>query len=179
MDYEKSGIVVFCILALSFQVAPVTGGVTSHRVPSIERLTKRADVIIIGKVLLTQSEWNTTRTAISTRIDLQVQEVFKGSVSGEQLSFYQLGGKVGEIASSISGVPSFERGETVLLFLSRRKDGTLGVVGLFHGRFLLEKEAASGGLMAIRREPDSGKILDRIPLEQARDQILKALELSK
>lgn len=143
--------------------------------PSVRELTRAADVIVIGEVALTESDWNASRTIIHTRIDVRIEEVFKGPVKGERLSFYQIGGQVGGIAASVGGTPSFTQGERVLLFLSRRQDMSLGISGIFHGKFTIEPSEASDDKPVVRREPDSGRILDRYPLNRARAEILQAL----
>jgi hypothetical protein len=150
-------------------------GTVARSPPSLRELTRAADVIVIGEVVLTESEWNASRTIILTRIDVRIEEVLKGSVQGERLSFFQIGGQVGEIAASVGGTPSFTRGEHVLLFLSKRQDKSLGISGIFHGKFTIEAMEASYDKAVVRREPDSGRILDRYTLNHARAEILQAL----
>lgn len=166
---------LFTILFL-VGAATAESGTTPGSPPSLGELTRVADVIVIGEVVLTQSEWNASRTIIWTRIDVGIEEVLKGSVQGEQLSFSQIGGQVGDIAASIGGTPSFRQGEHVLLFLSRRQDKSLGIAGIFYGKFAIERSEASDNKLVVRREPDSGRVLDRYSLDQARAQILQTME---
>jgi hypothetical protein len=134
-----------------------------------------ADVVVIGEVVHIRSEWNASRAIISTRVDVRTEEVLKGSVKGERLSFSQIGGQVGDITASVGGTPSFREGERVLLFLSTRADKSLNIVGLFHGKFTIEPSESSDNKLVVRREPDSGRVLDRYPLNQAHAEILQAL----
>jgi hypothetical protein len=150
-------------------------GTVTRSPPSLRQLTRVADVIVIGEVVLTESEWNASRTIILTRIDVRIEEVLKGSVQGERLSFSQIGGQVGEMAAAVGGTPSFAQGERVLLFLSKRQDKSLGISGMFHGKFIIETSEASDNKAVVRREPDSGRILDRYTLNHARAEILQAL----
>jgi hypothetical protein len=155
--------------------ATAASGMATRSLPSLRQLARAADVIVAGEVVLTQSDWNAARTTIWTRIDLRIEEVLKGPVKGEGLSFSQLGGQVGGIAASVGGTPSFTQGERVLLFLSRRQDMSLGISGIFHGKFTIEPSEASDDKPVVRREPDSGRVLDRYPLNRARAEILQAL----
>lgn len=165
---------LFAILFLAGAVTTASA-TTIGSPPSLRELTRAADVIVIGEVALTESEWNASRTIIHTRIDVRIEEALKGSVQGERLSFFQIGGQVGEIAASVGGTPSFTQGERVLLFLSRRADKSLGISGIFHGKFTIETMEASDDKAVVRREPDSRRILDRYTLNHARAEILQAL----
>jgi hypothetical protein len=165
---------LFTILFLAGAVTTASGTTTGSP-PSLRELTRVADVIVVGEVALTQSEWNASRTIIWTRIDVRIEEVLKGPVKGERLSFSQIGGQVGEIAASVGGTPSFTQGERVLLFLSKRQDNSLGISGIFHGKFTIEPSEGSDDKPVVRREPDSGRVLDRYPLNHARAEILQAL----
>jgi hypothetical protein len=167
-------VILFTTVFLILSVLAESGTVTRSP-PSLRELTRVAAVIVIGEVVLTRSEWNASRTIILTRIDVRIEEVLKGSLKGEQLTFSQIGGQVGEIAASVGGTPSFTQGERVLLFLSKRQDKSLGITGIFHGKFTIEPGEASDDKAVVRREPDSGRILDRYSLNHARAEILQAL----
>jgi len=62
-----------------------------------------------------------------------------------------------------------------VLFLVPRRNGQLGVVALFEGKYSVEREPSSGADMAIRRAPGSGQILDRVPLETLRSRVIAVL----
>ena len=158
-------------------VVPLSGyaGTPAGRPMSVEELTKGAEIVVIGEVLSTQSDWDAGGRVILTRVDVRVEELLKGPPPGRRLSFHQLGGRVGDTVSAVAGAPSFTPGERVLLFLSRRSDGRLDVESFFQGKFSLERDAASGREVAVRRVPDSAQVLDRLQLDQARSWILKAL----
>lgn len=142
---------------------------------SIPELTSRAEVIVIGGVVASQSEWDQSRRVIVTQVQLKVEEALKGAVSETGLSFFQLGGKVGDMVLAVPDTPIFRPGERTLLFLARKREGSLEVIGLFQGKFCIERDPASSLDMAIRRAPGSDRILDQVPLELARSQILTAL----
>jgi hypothetical protein len=157
-------------------LGPVSGyaGTTTTPPLSVRALASRADVVVIGEVLLVRSEWDPAWRVISTRVDLRVGEALKGEVTGDGLQFRQPGGRAGGVVAVVGGAPSFTSGERVLLVLSRRPDGKLVVAGLFEGKFSLERDTVSGREMAVRRVPESDMVLDRIPLDQARIEVLTA-----
>ncbi len=166
----------FVLVAVLLSMASVSSaGLSVDQPLSIPAMTRQAQVVVIGEVVSAAGEWNPARTLIVTRVEVSVGEILKGTVQGRRLSFFQLGGQVGDVASAVGGTPSFGRGERVLLFLSRRRDGTLGVVSVFQGKFSLERDPATGREMAVRSAPESAEVLDRLPVDEARSRILSAL----
>ncbi len=160
-----------CLLLGSARAQP-----TSIPAPaSVQSLSKRAEIIVIGEIEQTQSAWNPERTVIWTQVDVRVHEVLKGVVEAGRLRFFQIGGQVGDRKSQVAGAPVFAGGEQVLLFLSRRRQGTLGVIDISQGAFRVESDS-SGQPMAVRRGDGSTGIPERIPLEEIRGQIHMALE---
>jgi hypothetical protein len=146
---------------------------SSSRTLSIAELTKRSDVIVLGTVGVVSSDWNLDRTAIETRIDLKVEEILKGTVYQGRISFHQLGGMVGEVASSVGEAASFEVGERVAVFLFKNNRDKLQLVGFFQGKFAVER--GPEGQMAVRRIPGVSKPLDQFPLDKFKLQVQEAI----
>jgi hypothetical protein len=142
---------------------------------SVEELTVDAKVIVIGKIAAVTSSWNRGRTQILTRVDLQPDDMLKGTPSGDRIAFVYLGGQSGNIGSVIAEAPSFTVGERVVLFLRPRRDGQLGLLALSQGKFSVERDLTSGVDMAVRRVPGSGDVLDQMPLQMLRSRVLVAL----
>jgi hypothetical protein len=134
---------------------------------TVEDLARRADLVVIGEVTSVASEFHATRSRIVTRVDVRVSETLKGKAGANPLQLRQPGGRVGEMTSEVAGAARFVAGERILLFLTRGSDGALGVVGLFQGKFALERDGG-GGDVAVRRVPGSAEVLDRAPLDQIR-----------
>jgi hypothetical protein len=134
---------------------------------SVEELTRRAELIVIGEVISVASELFASEGQIVTRIDVRVDEVLKGSPGASSLQLQQSGGRVGAVIREVAGMPAFAQGERVLLFLGRRGDGGLAVIGLFQGKFTLQRDE-SGREIAARRVPGSGEVVDRLPLDDVR-----------
>jgi hypothetical protein len=139
---------------------------------SVQELTARADLVLIGRVAEVASAWNAARTMIHTDIDLLVEEVLKGpaNVTG-RVGFRVAGGRVGDAAGVVADTPSFAVHEHVLVFLSRKRDGSLGLVEAFQGKFSIEQDDATGAGVAVRRSPGRAEPLDRLLLEQAKQAV--------
>jgi hypothetical protein len=138
----------------------------------VEQLARRADVIVIGDVVSAVGAWDAARTNISTRIEVAVAETLKGAAAST-LSFIQLGGRVGDLVTTVAGAATFDAGERVLVFLERRQDGSLRLSDPFHGKFRIERDAATGRDDAVRST--GAPSVDRIPLDQVRAQVRRAL----
>jgi len=142
---------------------------------SIDELSVNAKVIALGRIGAVTSSWNRERTRVFTRMDLQPEEILKGTPSGDPISFVQPGGLSGNAGSVVAEAPAFTKGERVVLFLVPRRDGQLAVMALFQGKFSVERDPTSGVDMAVRRAPGSGQTLDRITLEMLRSRVRGAL----
>jgi hypothetical protein len=96
-------------------------------------LTAQADRIVVAQVVSTKSEWDSSGLNIHTRIELKVEEAWKGSVdSGGTLVIVQPGGNVGDIEMRVHGMPSFAPGEKAVLFLAGQ--AAHRVVGMSQGK---------------------------------------------
>jgi hypothetical protein len=143
------------------------------RALSISELTTRSDVIVLGTVSFIGSEWNPNRTAIETRVDLKVEEIFKGTVDQAKISFYQLGGAVDGTASSLGEAAAFVEGERVAVFLFKNDRERLQLVGFFQGKFSVERRPK--GETAVRRIPGVSKPVDEFPLDNFKLQVQKSI----
>lgn len=158
-----------CALAV---VRPAGASQTYPGPPSVEQLARRADVVVIGDVVSALGAWDAGRTGISTRIDMAVAETLKG-VAASGVSFSQLGGRVGDDVATVAGASTFDPGQRVLVFLERRRDGSLRLADPFHGTFRIERDPASGRDHAVRAT--GAPAVDRIPLDQVRTQVRRAV----
>lgn len=126
-----------------------------YRLPieSIEDLTDKADLIIIGKVV---SDGKTVRKDLSnsllekknsvtsdmnlvsntypvTQVQIEIIEVLHGNTNTKQITYSQLGS-----ADSHVGITKVKQNEELLLILHKDLDGTYASVDLENGIFLLE-----------------------------------------
>jgi hypothetical protein len=129
-------------------------------------------VVVIGEVTATAGEWDTARTNIVTRVRLERTEILKGATP-TPLTFTHLGGRVGELDSAVAGAARFRVGERALVFLSQQADGSLRLAQLFHGKLLIERDAATGREDAVRFTGARGA--DRFPLDQVRADVRRTL----
>jgi len=87
------------------------------RALSTEELTMNSEVVIIGEVEEKVSFWSDDRKKIFTRITVKIEEKVRGESLEERVEVEHEGGEIGGIGLRVSDVPSFSKGERVLLFL--------------------------------------------------------------
>lgn len=124
------------LLFILFTIIPIVSA--SIIKTSVEDLTIRADVIIIGDVKEVASRWNLWRTMIYTYSTLSVEKYIKGT-GPETLTIITKGGTVGDSSMWVEDVPVFEKNETVLVFL-KQAGGEFSVVGWIQGKYIVENE---------------------------------------
>jgi len=112
----------------------------------------RADRIAVVDVAAVHADWNARHDRIVTTVDLTVVDGWKGGLEkGAHLTVLQPGGTVGDVTTTVDGMPQFAPGERVLVFL-HGPPARATVVGLTQGKRPLRRDAASGRWMV--RAPD-------------------------
>ena len=111
----------------------------------------RADRIAVVDVVSVTAAWNDRHDRISTSIDLLVVDAWKGDLApGARLTVRKPGGTVGDITTTVDGMPRFTPGERTLVFLHGAADRAT-VVGLTQGK------------RPVRRDPSSGRWMVAAP----------------
>ena len=108
----------------------------------MERLSKRAEVVAVGRCIENIADWNEGRTQIYSTITIQVSQYLKGFL-GSRISFKQLGGAVGQVSSRVPGMPEFKPGREVVIFLAKDTAGKFQVLGMSQGKFDVLKAGES------------------------------------
>ncbi|HVT08076.1 MAG TPA: hypothetical protein VHO67_11500 [Polyangia bacterium] len=138
-------------------LAAALGGAATARATLIMALdlpamVGRAERIAVVDVLSVQAAWDARHERITTTIQLQVVEGWKGGLQpGAHLTVLQPGGTVGDVTTTVDGMPRFVPGERTLVFLHGPPERAT-VVGLTQGKRPLRREATSGRWMV--RGPD-------------------------
>jgi hypothetical protein len=161
--------------------AAVTG-TTLEKMP-LERMADVARVIVRARCVSNSTGWDAGE--IWTFTIFEVAETWKG-LATEQVTVRLLGGTVGSLTSTVSGVPRFRTGEEVILFLEPTARGDFTVVSWQQGTFRVGHDPRSGAeivtqdtaafetLDARTRQFKASGIRD-LPLELFRAQVRSAL----
>jgi hypothetical protein len=108
---------------------------------SIEQMSQRAEVIVRARCLESATVWDAGE--VWTLTSFEVEEVWRGPATA-RITVRLLGGRVGDLTSSVAGVPRFRPGEEVVLFLEATQRGDLSVVSWEQGTFRIRRDLATG-----------------------------------
>lgn len=134
-------------LALLPCVATGAYGTTIERM-SLEQIARSAPVIVRARCARNSVVQDAGE--IWTLSSFEVEEVWRGDVT-QEITVRLLGGRMDEITSHVSGVPRFQPGEEVVLFLEPTKRGDFSVVSWQQGTFRI-RHAASGDRELITQD---------------------------
>ncbi len=134
--------------ALALLLGPLAHATVIAR-ESIEQMTQASEVVIRGRVLRTEAQWDEAHRSIWTYAEVKVEEALKGTAPMIIL-VRSPGGEVGDIGQLVAGAPRFEVGEDVVLFLFRPPDDSrsFGIHTLSAGKVALKPHL--GRLTALR-----------------------------
>jgi hypothetical protein len=120
------------VLLAMFLMAVSAYATTVQRL-GLEDLTKKAHSIVVGRVTNSRTYWSSNRKLIFTSYTLQVDENIKGQAA-QSVEITTIGGKIGDVELHVSGMPSFQAGESAVVFLEQSA-GYQTVLGLGQGKF--------------------------------------------
>jgi len=145
-----------CILLLC-----AAGPAFSTMVPrfSLEELATGSDLIVHGKVLRTWTAWDAATQIIWTHSEVQVIDALKGSPQSAVV-VSEPGGSVDDVTMAISGMPRYQPGEEVVLFLFQTPVGLWRARGLGQGKFLVTESAS--GVRTVRPAPNGALVVEPI-----------------
>jgi hypothetical protein len=121
---------------------------------SDDDLVRFSSAIVAGRVTDVSTGRDGKTNGIYTYVRVLVDQVLKGDVSEREIVLKQRGGDLGTEGLRISEQATFGRGESVLVFLETRpRDRTLYTSSLWQGKFLIDRDAGTGELIATRQPP--------------------------
>lgn len=152
---NRFAVVVFAAFAL---VGASTAGATTVQKLSMKDLSKNSAAIVRAEVVDSDARYDADKE-IYTYVTLRVLEPVKGSHKDDVITIRQLGGVVDNIASIVPGMPTFKKGEEVVVFLTgNTKAGYPMVVGLQQGKYSVSLD--EHGNKKVRNELEGLRMLD-------------------
>ena len=158
--------------ALGLLAATIAHATTVQRL-ALEDLAKRADHIVAGRVRSSKTFWNANGKLILTTYTIRVDETIKGRPA-QTLEVTTIGGRIGDVQLYVSGMPSLEQDEHVVLFTE--PSGSYEVVlGLSQGKFRIENGDVVNDSRALSfSDGGPGKAV-RLPIAKFKNQIRSIL----
>jgi hypothetical protein len=143
---------------LLFPVFFAAAAAASEQKLAIEELAREADLIVKARVVDIKTVSRRVGGNLTTLVELAVEEAWKGSPPGPQVTVSIRGGAAGGVAEAVSGEPRFSANERTVVFL-KSADGTYTVVGRRQGKFGVKTEAdgheVAQGLTGTQRAVDN------------------------
>jgi hypothetical protein len=125
---------------------------------SMKDLARKSDAVVLARVEDEVARYDTDKE-IYTYITLRVLDPVKNSRKDDQITIRQLGGVVDHIASIVPGMPTFQKGEEVVVFLTQKdRAGYPWVMGLQQGKYSVRTDA--NGAQRVRNELSGTSLLD-------------------
>jgi hypothetical protein len=116
-------------------------------VPPDETLIEDSMAIISGTIVAAESRFAESGD-IETVFTLRIDEALKGRVALGSLSLVEWGGRIGDVATMMSGAPRYEVGKDYLIFLTANRHGEWTTLHLALGRF--ERMRTEKGELLVR-----------------------------
>ncbi len=168
-------------IVTGFLLLAVTGWATTVVRMDLPALVQESDNILQGRVELVYAQWDDQKRTIFTYVSIRVYDPLKGE-QRQNVLIRQLGGRVGAMNLSIAGMPAFESGEEVIVFLKSNPEGTYHVVGLGQGKYEIVSGLAVAnvsGLELVDRKTGQmieGGVVTKEPLETFKSRIRRLVQ---
>ena len=144
-------VTVILVLLAAVQVcAAMSASATTLERMSVAKMTQAAQLVVRAQCVASSARWDGGE--IWTFTSFAVEDSWKGAPSGaaQQLTVRLLGGSVGNLSSTVSGVPRFRPGEEVILFLQSTARGDYSIVSWVQGTFRIHRDARSGAEIVVQ-----------------------------
>jgi hypothetical protein len=140
---------VFVLAAVQVSAALAVSAATLERM-SVAKMTQAAQLVVRARCVANSTAWDSGE--IWTFTSFAVEDAWKGAPSGaaQQLTVRLLGGSMGNLTSTVSGVPRFRPGEEVILFLQTTARGDYSIVSWVQGTFRIHRDARSGAEIVVQ-----------------------------
>ncbi len=117
---------------------------------SLAKMAQTAPLIVRARCLANSTTWDAGE--IWNFTSFAIEETWKGAPPGAaaQLTVRLLGGSVGNLTSTVSGVPRFHPSEEVILFLEPTARGDFSILSWVQGTFRIRRDPRTGEEIAIQ-----------------------------
>jgi hypothetical protein len=116
----------------------------------IDWLAGKAQLIVQGTVLSSAVQRDSAGR-IYTAVQIEVEDVWKGSLTTNRFMIVHAGGVLGDQAAVVSGEAAYAVGEEIVAFLVLNQRGEGVSLGLSQGKFHVSKDSATGEKVAQNR----------------------------
>ena len=144
---------VGCLIGFAFAEAALA---TTAIIPRDDEMVVESRAIVSGRVLDVSTSVDANTDLVYTYTRIQVTTVLKGNITEREIVLKELGGETRERGTMIFGMPRFDAGKDVLVYLNTWRDGTLRVHQGFLGKFNINRDSLTGRLFVERQLEGEG-----------------------
>jgi len=160
---------------------------------STEQLKIKSDVVLRGTVEQITCLWSTDHMQIVTHVEISVHDIYKGKLDDTLSTSREIspgilskdfitvefdGGKIDDLDFSVSDMPTFNKGEEVIIFLkiapSRIKNNIYKLVGSAQGKYVIDTDGIAkkeNFSVLLEKEEDKALVDNHIPVEELIEKI--------
>jgi hypothetical protein len=139
-QYSCRRLFVIPFLALTIAVVCSAVRATTLAHMSVAQMSQTAPVIVRARCEENATRWDAGEIWTFTRF--AVEDIWKGSAPAE-ITVRLLGGAVGNLSSTVAGIPRFQPDEIVILFLEPTSHGDFSILSWQQGTFRVRNDARS------------------------------------
>jgi hypothetical protein len=165
---KKTIFLISVQLSLILLIASFSHATTVQRL-GLDDLVKKAQTIVVGKVTDSRTYWTADRKLILTNYTIQVDETIKGQAS-RNIEVTAIGGKIGDLELSASGMVSFAKGENAVVFIEQ-SGAYHTVVGLGQGKFTVTNDEVTNNVGDLSFPDGRPRNPVKMPLQNFKNQI--------
>ena len=149
--------VLGCLLAAASQA-------TTDPPVDASRAVDTADLIFTGQVIAKETATSLDGLYPFTFVTFEIAEILKGAVDGEELTLRFEGGDLEERQETLEvvGMPQFELGDEVLLFVRNNGKAACPLVGWWQGRLDFQLHPATGKRLLVDHR---GRVVESVGTE--------------
>jgi hypothetical protein len=144
--------IAVALLTFTAFLASIPANSTTLVRMSVAQMTHAAQLVVRVRCVSNSTSWDAGE--IWTFTSFAVQETWKSSNTANSanadLTVRLLGGNVGNLTSTVSGVPRFVPGEEVVLFLEPTARGDYSIVSWVQGTFRLRRDSRTSRQIAVQ-----------------------------
>jgi hypothetical protein len=117
--------------------------------PTFDQLVTNAELIFEGTVIDARSQWagEGAERHIVTHVTFTIDDAIKGA-PGKNYTIQMLGGTIDGETIEVADTPRFKVGDRDILFVEHNGTQFVPLVGIMHGRFHVQTDAAGHDVVA-------------------------------
>jgi hypothetical protein len=128
---------------------------------SFSQLVTESTAVVYARVADVRGQWSDDRHSIESLVALDVMTTFKGS-PGSSMTFAVPGGQSGRFMNFMPGMPTFNRGDLIVVFLTSRGVRLPSPTGLSQGVYRASVDQATGSVLVVPPVVNTGSTATRI-----------------